>query len=82
MVDEAVLNSVAAGPEDPNQSYQLESLWVRVVAYFSPGEQEWQGWLKVGLDALYFFWFEVFAGEEIESIFEVMTEEGEDVFTG
>ncbi|OBT96666.1 hypothetical protein VE01_04211 [Pseudogymnoascus verrucosus] len=82
MVDEAVLNSVAAGPEDPNQSYGLESVWVRVVEYLAPGEQEWQGWLKVGLDALYFLWFEVFAGEEVESMFEVMTAEGEDVFTG
>ncbi|KFY59938.1 hypothetical protein V496_05479 [Pseudogymnoascus sp. VKM F-4515 (FW-2607)] len=82
MVDEAVLNSVVAGPEDPNQSHELESVWVRVVAYFSPGQQEWQGWLKVGLNALYFFWFEVFAGEDLESMFEVMTWGGEDVFTG
>lgn len=82
MVDEAVLNSVVAGPEDLYQSYELEAVWVKVVEYFSPGEEEWQGWLKVGVNALYFFWFEIFASEEVESMFEVMIAEGEDVFTG
>ncbi|KFY01210.1 hypothetical protein O988_02861 [Pseudogymnoascus sp. VKM F-3808] len=82
MVDEAVLNSVAAGPEDPDQSYGLESVWVKVVEYLAPGEQEWQGWLEVGLNALYYFWFNVFAGEEVESMFEATMDQGEDVFTG
>ncbi|KFX92936.1 hypothetical protein V490_05083 [Pseudogymnoascus sp. VKM F-3557] len=78
MVDEAVLNSVAVGPEDPDQSYELESVWVKVVEYLAPGEQEWQGWLKVGLNALYYFWFNVFAGEEVGSMFEATMDQGED----
>jgi hypothetical protein len=82
MVDEAVLDSVAAGPEDPNQSHELEDVWVKVVEYLAPGEQEWQGWLKVGLNALNYFWFNVFGDEEVEDMFEAAKSEGVDVFTG
>ncbi|KAH8807239.1 hypothetical protein F5884DRAFT_788812 [Xylogone sp. PMI_703] len=83
MVDEAVLNSVAAGPEDPGQDFELGGVWVKVVEYLAPGEAEWQGWLKVGLNALYYFWFNVSAGEEVNSMFEAMMEDDEgDVFTG
>ncbi|RDL37173.1 uncharacterized protein BP5553_04606 [Venustampulla echinocandica] len=56
MVDTAVLNSVAAGPEDPSQGDKLEPIWVKVAEYLAPGEEEWQGWLKVGLTALNYFW--------------------------
>ncbi|OBT50514.1 hypothetical protein VE04_08766 [Pseudogymnoascus sp. 24MN13] len=82
MVDEDVLDSVAAGPEDPNQSHEFEDVWVKVVEYLAPGEQEWQGWLKVGLNALNYFWFNVFAGEDVESMFEASKFDGADVFTG
>ncbi|KFY88571.1 hypothetical protein V498_06735 [Pseudogymnoascus sp. VKM F-4517 (FW-2822)] len=70
------------GPEDPDQSYELVDMWVKVVEYLTPGEEEWQGWLKVGLSALNYFWFNVSAGVDVAGMFEEAMDEGEDVFTG
>ncbi|EPE31215.1 hypothetical protein GLAREA_04182 [Glarea lozoyensis ATCC 20868] len=82
MVDESVMNSVTAAPEDPNEDYELDSVWVKVVEYLAPGECEWQAWLKVGLNAIENFWFNVFANEEAEDMFTAMMEDGEKAWTG
>ncbi|KAL3421766.1 hypothetical protein PVAG01_05922 [Phlyctema vagabunda] len=82
MVDDEVLTSVAAAPEDPSQDYDLEAVWVKVVEYLAPEESEWPGWLKVALSALNYFWFNIFAGEEVEDMYEAAVEEGSDVFSG
>lgn len=82
MVDEDVLNSVASGPEDPGQDFALEAVFVKVVEYLAPGECEWQAWLKVGLTALNFFWFNVSAGDECEDMFSIAEQEEIDVYTG
>ncbi|KAH6722926.1 hypothetical protein BKA61DRAFT_585525 [Leptodontidium sp. MPI-SDFR-AT-0119] len=82
MVDKAVLNSVAAAPKDPSEDHELDSVWVKAVECLAPGESEWQAWLKVGLNAIEYFWFNVFAGEEIEDMFTAMMEDGEEAFTG
>ncbi|KAH8815523.1 hypothetical protein F5884DRAFT_747062 [Xylogone sp. PMI_703] len=81
MADEAVLNSVMAGPDDPSLNSELDTVWVKMVEYSAPGEEKWQGWLKVGLNALYYFWSNVSGGEEVRGMFEFM-EERSDVFTG
>jgi hypothetical protein len=39
MVDERVLSSMAAAPEDPTQLYELEAVWVKVVEYIG-GEED------------------------------------------
>lgn len=82
MVDEAVLYSVAAAPEDPSEDHELDAVWVKVVEYLAPGDSEWQAWLKVGLNAIEYFWFNVFAGDEIEDMFTVVMEDGKEAYTG
>jgi hypothetical protein len=82
MVDEAVLNSVAAAPEDPSEDHELEDAWVKVVGYLSPREEEWQAWSKVGLDALNYFWCNVSAGDEVINMVAEMEFDGENMFTG
>ncbi|RFU27622.1 hypothetical protein B7463_g8705, partial [Scytalidium lignicola] len=82
MADEAVLNSVTARLEDLSQNTELDTVWVKMVEYSASGEEKWQGWLKVGLSALYYFWFNVSGGDEVCDMFESAVEEGSDVYTG
>jgi hypothetical protein len=82
MVDEGVLNSVAAAPEDPSQPYELKSVWVKVVEYCDPTEEEWQAWFKAGLGALYCLWFNHLAGEKAEYMYDDAVEFGGHVYLG
>lgn len=82
MVDEEALQSVAAAPTDPNEDHQIENAWVKVVEYLAPGEERWQGWLKVAVEGLYGFWFAVYGDEDVGGMFESMVDDGQDVYIG
>ncbi|PQE05803.1 50S ribosomal L17 protein [Rutstroemia sp. NJR-2017a BVV2] len=82
MVDEGVLNSVAAAPEDPTQPYELEDVWVKVVEYIGAEEEQWQGWFKAGLGAIYCLWFNHLAGENAEYMYDGTLAFGRHVYLG
>lgn len=50
MNDAEILKSVEAASDDPSQEHEPEDVWVKVIEYLCPGEEEWQGCLKVALE--------------------------------